>query len=179
LTERADPVCLEDVEAKTSQSGEYPGIGPDTRAVFAERDVAAVVGCRFDRPMRADRLGRAAGSYWLVREVEGGFAGAAQQSVAAVAGVDDTLDTDDGLGVALPVAVVEFAPRLEDADGAGFIAVASLVMAMVRAERRRHGGEVDDILVQGWLVALDLNDQADAGLLGDVEGFFDSVSHRV
>jgi hypothetical protein len=29
------------------------------------------------------------------------------------------------------------------------------------------------------LVALDLNDQADAGLLGDVEGFFDSVSHRV
>jgi hypothetical protein len=40
---------------------------------------------------------------------------------------------------------------------------------MVRAERRRHGGEVDDILVQGWLVALDLNDQADAGLLGDVE----------
>jgi hypothetical protein len=29
------------------------------------------------------------------------------------------------------------------------------------------------------LVAFDLNYQADAALLGGVEGFFDSVSHRV
>ena len=178
LTERADPVCLEDVETKTSQAGEHPRIAPDTRAVFAECDVAAVVGCCLDRPMGADRLGGLAGIDRLVRDVEGGFAGAAQQPVAGVAGVDDTLDTDDGLGVALPVAIVEFASGVEDTDGAGFVAVAALVMAVVRAERRGRGGQLGNILLQGRLVALDLNYQADAALLGGVESFFDSVSHR-
>ena len=113
--------------------------------------------------MGADRLCRTAGSNWLVRDVECGFAGAAQQPVAGVAGVDDTLDTDDSLGVSLPVAIVEFASGVADADGAGFIAVATLVMAVVRAERRGRGGQLSNILQQGRLVALDLNDQADTG----------------
>lgn len=129
--------------------------------------------------MPADRLGGAARSYRLVREIESGFAGAVQQPVPGVAGVDNTLDADDGLGVSLPVAVVELTSRIKDTDGAAFVAVAAFVMAVVRAERRRHGGKLSQILLQAWLIALDLDDEADAALLSDVEGFFDSVSHQV
>jgi hypothetical protein len=117
-------------------------------------------------------MGGADGSDRLVRDVEGGLGGAVQQPVSSVAGVDNAFDADDGLGVDLPVVIVEFARGIEDADGAAFVAVAALVTAVVRAERRRGGGELRDVLVQGRLVALDLDDQVDAGLLGDVKGFF-------
>ncbi len=112
--------------------------------------------------MRADGLGGAAGRDRRVRDVEGDLGGPAQQPGAGVAGVDDTLGTDDGLGMGMPVAAVEFAGGIEDGDGAAFVAVASLVVAVVRAERRRGGGDPGDLLVQGRLVALDLNDQVDA-----------------
>src|SRR6204780_5430446 len=116
------------------------------------------MGCRLYFPMSADPLGGANGSYRLVRHVESGLGGAAQQPIPGVAGVDNTLDTDDGPGVDLPVPVVEFVSGIENADGAPFVAVATLVMAVVRAERRRGGSKFRDILMQGRLVALDLDD---------------------
>jgi len=158
LTERAEFVCFEDVETEAAQAGEHAWIGADTRAVFAECDVAAVVRCCFDHPMRANCLGRAAGIDWLVGDIEGGFAGAVQQPVPGVAGVDKTLDTDNGLGVKLPITVVQFASGVKDANGAAFVAVAASIMAMVRTERRRGGGELCDVLLKGRLVALNLND---------------------
>src|ERR1700752_4892943 len=59
LAERAGAVGLENVEGETAQAGEHAGIGADARAVFAQGDVAAVVGGGLDPPMRAHRLGRA------------------------------------------------------------------------------------------------------------------------
>ena len=158
LTERAEFVCLEDVESETAQAGEHAWIGSDPRAVFTKCDVAAVVGCCFDRPMRPNCLSRAAGIDRLVGDVEGGFASAVQQSVPGVAGVDKTLDTDNGLGVKLPIAVVEFASRVKDANGAALVAIAASIMAVVRTQRRRGSGEVSNILLQGRLVAFNLND---------------------
>src|ERR1700761_2804482 len=56
LAERAGAVGLEDVEGESAPAGEHAGIGADARAVFAEGDVAAVVGGGLDPPMRAHRL---------------------------------------------------------------------------------------------------------------------------
>ena len=117
-------------------------------------------------------MGGADGIDRLVRDVECGLSSAAQQPVSSVAGVNNAFNTDDDLGVDLPVVIVEFPRGIEDADGAAFVTVAAFVMAVVRTQRRRGGGELRDVLVQGRLVALDLDDQVDAGLLGDVKGFF-------
>jgi hypothetical protein len=74
--------------------------------------------------------------------------------------------------VGFPVGIVEFAGWIEDGDGAAFVAVAPLVAAVARAERRRGGGDLRDNLVQGRLVALDLDNQADTGFFSDLEMFF-------
>ena len=94
------------------------------------------------------------------------------------AGEDIALDTDDGGDVGMPVAVGEFVGGIEDGDGAAFVAVAAVVVAMGGAERGRGGGDFLDLLVQGRLVVLDLDDQGDVGFGGDLECFFGSVVHR-
>src|SRR5208283_5359194 len=155
-------------ESKAAQSREHAGIEPDTRAVFAEGDVAAVVRSCLDSPMRTNCLGGADGGERFVRDVECGLRGAAQQSGRGAAGVDDTLDTDDGGNQGLPVAIIECASGIKDDDGAAFVTATRRVVAMVRAERFRGGGNLRDYLVQGRLVALDVDDQGDVGFLSDL-----------
>jgi hypothetical protein len=72
----------------------------------------------------------------------------------------------------LPVGAVEFALGIEDADGAAFVAAARRVAAVAQAERFGGGSDLGDRAKQGRLVALDLNDQGDIGLCGDLEVFF-------
>jgi hypothetical protein len=86
--------------------------------------------------------------------------------------VNDTLDPDDGLDMGFPVGAVEFAVRVEDGDGAAFVTAASRVMAAAGTQRLGGGGEFADRVEQGRLVALDLDDQGEAGLAGDFEMFF-------
>jgi uncharacterized membrane protein YeiH len=74
--------------------------------------------------------------------------------------------------VGFPVGAVEFAFGIEDADGAAFVATAPLVVAVAGTVRGSGGGDLRDCLKQGRLVALDLNDQSDIGLCGDLEVFF-------
>jgi hypothetical protein len=71
-----------------------------------------------------------------------------------------------------PVGVVEFAGGIEDADGAAFVAPAPLVAIVAGTERVGGGGDLGDRLEQGRLVALNLNNQGDVGLCGDLEVFF-------
>jgi hypothetical protein len=130
LTERAEAVGLEDVESETAQAGEHAGIGADARAVFAEGDVAAVVRGGLDPPMRAHRLSGAGGGERGICDVEGGLGGVAQQPGPGIAGEDIALDPDDGGDVGVPVGVGQFIDGIEDADGAGFVAVATLVAAL-------------------------------------------------
>jgi hypothetical protein len=52
------------------------------------------------------------------------------------------------------------------------VAVAAFVLALPGAERLGRIGDLGDRLKQGRLVALDLNDQGDIGLFGDLEVFF-------
>jgi hypothetical protein len=96
----------------------------------------------------------------------------AQQPGPGVAGEDIALDTDDGGDVGMPVGVGQFAGRIEDGDGAAFVAVAALVAAVGRPDWLRGGGDFLDLLVQGRLVVLDLNDQGDVGFRRELEMFF-------
>lgn len=123
-------------------------IGPDTGAVFTACDVAAVVRCCFDHPVRANSLTSAAGNDRLVGDVEGGFAGTVQQPVTNVPGVDNSFDADNRLGVRLPVVVLAFSGGVEDANGAALIAIAAPIMTVVRTERRRDGGDLTNPAVK-------------------------------
>ena len=165
-------VGLEDVEAETAQAREDAWIAPYARAILSESNVSAVVRGGLDPPMCADCLRCADGAEWFVRDIECGFCGATQQPGLGAAGVDNTLDTEDGSDMRFPVGVVEFAVGVEDGDGAAFVATASGVMAMAGTQRLGSGGDLADCLEQGRLVALDLDDQGDAGLPGDLEVFF-------
>jgi hypothetical protein len=63
----------------------------------------------------------------------------AQQPGLGVAGVDVAFDPDDGGDVRMPVGVGQTVGGIEDGDGAAFIAVAALVVAVDRPERRCGG----------------------------------------
>ena len=96
----------------------------------------------------------------------------AQQSGLGVAGVDIALDLDDGSDVRMPVGIGQLVGRIEDGDGAAFVAVAALVSAVNRPERRRGGRDLLNLLVQGRLVVLNTDDQDDVGCRRDFEMFF-------
>ena len=130
LAERSGAVGFEDVESETAQTGEHAGIGADARAVFAKGDIAAVVGGGLDPPMRAHRRSGAGGGEWGIGDVEGGLGGVAQQPSLGIAREDIAFDPDDGGDVGVPIGAGEFVGGIEDADGAGFVAVATLVAAL-------------------------------------------------
>jgi hypothetical protein len=96
----------------------------------------------------------------------------AQQPGPGVAGEDIAFHPDDGGDVGMPVRIGELVERIEDGDGAAFVAVAALVVAVGRAERRRRFRCLVDPLMQSRLVVLDLDDQGDVGFCGDLEMFF-------
>jgi hypothetical protein len=89
-----------------------------------------------------------------------------------VGGPGLAVDAEDGGDVIVPVGSGKPVGGMEDGDGAAFVAVAAGVVAMGGAERGCGGGNVLDLLVQGRLVVLDLDDQGDAGFGGDLEMFF-------
>ncbi len=95
-----------------------------------------------------------------------------QQAGFGVAGEDVALDPDDGADMTLPVGAGEPAGGFEGGDAAAFVTIAADVVAVGGGERRRGRAEVLDMLEQGWLVVLDLDDQGDAGVGGDFEMFF-------
>ncbi len=130
------------------------------------------MGGGLDRPVRADGVGGAGGGERRVGDIEGGFGGLAQQPGLAAAGEDIALDADDGGDVRVPVGFGKLVGGIEDGDGAAFVAVAAGVVAMGGAERDRGDGDLLDLLVQGRLVVLDLDDQGNVGLRGDLEMFF-------
>jgi hypothetical protein len=86
--------------------------------------------------------------------------------------MDKTFDTHDGADLILPVRVVEFVGCLEDRDSAVFVTIAALVVGFAGTEWFCLRGDLGDALKQVRLVALDLDDQRDISLLGNLEMFF-------
>jgi hypothetical protein len=95
-----------------------------------------------------------------------------QQAGLAVAGKYIALDTNDCGDVGPPIGVGEPVGRVEYGDGAAFVAVAAYIVAVIGPERRRGFGDRGDLLEQGRLVVLDLDDQCDIGFGCDLEVFF-------
>ena len=172
LAQRVGLVRFEDVESEAAQAGEHAGVGTDARAVLAQGDVAAVMGGVLDLPVCSNRLGGAGGGDRRVGDVEGSLAGLAQQPGFGVAGMDVTLDPDDGGDVRMPAGAGQLGGRIEDGDGAAFVAVAALVVAAGGPERRRGGRDFLDPLMQDRLVVFDTDNQGDVSLRGDLEMFF-------
>jgi hypothetical protein len=96
----------------------------------------------------------------------------AQQPGLAVAGVDLALDADDGGDIGTPIGVRELVGRIEDGDGAAFVAVTTDVATKFGSERRRCLADRGNLLEQGGLVVLNLDDQGNVGLRRDLEVFF-------
>ena len=128
--------------------------------------------------MRPDCLGGAGGGHRRVRDVEGGLGGVAQQPGLGVAGVDAALDPNDGGDVRTPVGVGQRVGKIEDGNGAAFVAVAALVVAVGGPERCRGCADFLDCLMQGRLVVLDADDQGDISRCCGFEMFFGSAARR-
>ncbi len=108
----------------------------------------------------------------MVADIIGGLGAAAEQPGLGTPRVDDTLDAQDGADMILPVSVGEFVGRIEDRHGAAFEAAAAIVTGSTATDWFCRIGDLGDGLQQGRLVALDLDDQTDIGLSGDIEMFF-------
>jgi hypothetical protein len=107
-----------------------------------------------------------------VRDVKGGLGGPVPQSARNDAGEHFALDANDRGDVRMPFGRDEFFGRIEDRDGAPFVAVAALGATADRIDRGRRGSDFLALLVQCRLIVLDLDDQRDVGLGRDLEGFF-------
>ena len=96
----------------------------------------------------------------------------AQQPGFGIAGIDLAFDPDDGGDMRVPVGVGQLVCGIEDGDGAAFVAVAALVVAVGGPERWRRRGDVLDLLVQDRLVVFDADDQGDVGRCCGFKMFF-------
>jgi hypothetical protein len=72
----------------------------------------------------------------------------------------------------LPIASGKRLTRIEDSDGSAFKTAAAVLIVTVDADRGGVGDDASDGLFKRRLVGLDLNDQGDGSLLGDLEMFF-------
>jgi len=166
-------IALQDIVGEASQSGEDAGIFSDSRGVFAERDVARVVGCVLDGPMLADGDCRGFGVERAVGQIKRGFEAGLPTPRGGLEVEDRALDPDDGRHMWLPFRSGDRRLGFEHGDGAGFVAVTPVLVDASFA-RQRLGGRADgfDLAVEGRLIVLDLNNQM--GVCGGrgLEGFF-------
>jgi hypothetical protein len=72
----------------------------------------------------------------------------------------------------MPLGVGQLVGRIKDGDDARLVAVAAFVVTFVEPERRRCLRDRLDLLMQGRLVVLDLDDQAGICCRGDRKVFF-------
>ena len=71
-----------------------------------------------------------------------------------------------------PIAVGEGVEGIEDRDGSAFVAGARVIGALDAVELSGAGGDGVELLQQGGLIVLDLDDQGAVGRGRDLEGFF-------
>lgn len=85
---------------------------------------------------------------------------------------DTSGDANDGLDQGLPLASGNGTCGAEDVGGPGFMPAVPRGDGGVAAGGPARSACGLDILQQGWLIVLQLNDQASLSLCGSLEGFF-------
>ena len=121
--------------------------------------------------MISDGAGSAGGGDGGAGEVECGLGGAAPEAGAGAAGEDVTLDADNGADEGGPLGVGEGAGGIEDGDTALLLPVTPAIAAADMGVRCGAGTEILRLLMQGWLVVLELYDQVDPGIGAGFECF--------
>ena len=125
----------------------------------------------FDLPVVANGAGSACSGDGGAGEVEGGLGGAAPEAGAGAAGEDVTLDADDGTDERGPLGVGKGTGGIEDSDAALLLPITPAIAAADVGERCGAGAAVLRLLMQGWLVVLELYDQVDPGIGAGFECF--------
>ena len=166
-------IALQDIVGEAAQSGEDSGIFSDSRCVLAEGDIARIVGCVLDAPMRADGGSGGFRFEGATGQIERGFDAGCPVSCCGLEVVDLALDPDDSGHIWLPFRSGDGRLGLEYGHGSGFVAVTPVLVDAPFA-RQRLGDRTDgvDLSIEGRLIVLDLNNQMGVGDGGGLEGFF-------
>ena len=122
--------------------------------------------------MTANGFGCAQSGELYIRDVKGGLGGPVPQAIRNDAGEHFAFDANDRGDVPMPFGAGEFFGRIEDRDGAPFVAIAAPGTTADRIDWGRCRGDLLELLVQCRLIVLDLDDQRNIGLGRDLEGFF-------
>jgi len=166
-------IGLQDIVGEAAQSGEDARIFPDSRCVFAECDIARVMGCVLDAPMRTDGGSGGFGCKRAVGEIERGFECAFPASCGGLELEDGAFDLDDGGHMRLPFRFGDRRRGFEHGDSPGFVAVSPIIVD-ARLARQRLGRSADgfDLAIEVRLIVLDLDNQMGVGGCGGFESFF-------
>ena len=121
--------------------------------------------------MVANGAGSAGGGDGGAGEIKGGLAGATPEAGAGAAGEDVTLDADDGTDERGPLGVGKGTGGIEDSDAALLLPITPAIATISVRERCGAGAKVLRLLMQGWLVVLELYDQVDPGIGAGFECF--------
>ena len=152
-------VVTEDVVRDAPQSRDDSRICSNARGIFAECDIARVVGFVLDPPVLADGVGGDICGDRATGQIERDFRRGLPEAGGGLAGVDRALDLDDGGDMRLPFGSHDGGRGVEHRNGAGFVAVAPFLVHGLDA-RQGSGGGADglDLLTEDRLVVLDLDD---------------------
>jgi len=129
------------------------------------------MGCGFDAPVSADSIGSGRGGERLVGEIVSCL-GRMTEAAARIAGEDIALDPDDGPDVSIPVGAGKFVGGIKDSDDATFDAIAPFALVAGSIERRGCRADILGLGEQSGLIVLELDDQGEVGVAGDLEQFF-------
>ena len=122
--------------------------------------------------MSADGFGGPCWAEYRVRHMESGLGGAVPQPGCGTTGKHPALDLDDRLDMRAPLGIGHLAGRIEDGGDTRLITIAAFIVALIKPQRRRGLRDRLYLLMQGRLVVLDLDDQTDICLRGDLKVFF-------
>lgn len=131
-----------------------------------------------DGPVRPDGAGDPGGGDGFVCEIACGVGREVSQAGFGITGMDAPLDPDDGRDASVPIWVRDGVCRVEHGDGAGCFAVVPGVAADDMTLRHRARAEAVDLAVQGGLIVLDLDDQADIGVSRGLECFSEKATSK-
>ena len=144
----------------------------NARLILLKGDVADVVQRVLDMPVTSDCGGSQACRGGRIGHVVCHLGGAAPKPCLGISMQDTSGDANDGLDQVLPLGCGDNACSAEYVGGSGFMPAVTGGDGGIAARGPAGSAGGLDILQQGWLIVLQLNDQASLCLGGSLEGFF-------
>ena len=150
----------------------------DTGLILLERNIAGVVQAVLDVPVASDCGGGMARRYGGIGHIVGNLGGAAPEAGLGISMQDIAGDADNGLDQWFPLGPSDCGVGAEYFGSPGFVSAAPGGDLGVAAGGVAGSADGFDILQQGGLIILQLNDDASLRLRGGLEVFFGSAWRR-